>query len=323
MMIQALNKLVCRSILREALEMASTQADLHGLELGIEHSGEAGHHHRLAMVLHNELHALFETKRIFAKLSKDTPDAKALMEHLRDAVADVNRIVKQLDQAVADPSQWPRIHADLVKGGAYQQISERIEPLLAGLADFHQSALREFQAERAPCRLPARPSVFLASTTAGIPLAEKIQAALQSELPQLHLDLWTKALSLGGSILGALEGALSRYQMAVCIIGPQDSFSPRRRKPDWLPRWLDKSVGKDPADDRMPIGNVILELGMFIGQHTSARAFLVQPDQGIPSLSDLDGLLTARYQRGLSDDEITSAVLPKLAQAMKAEMARG
>lgn len=121
-----------------------------------------------------------------------------------------------------------------------------------------------------------RPSIFIGSSSEGLPIAEAIFAGLSHDA---RPTLWTDQLFLPGEYpLEVLEGQLRRHSFAVLVASPDDQL---------LKRGETAPAARD---------NLLLEFGLFAGVLGRRRAFFVCPDHPQVHLpSDLAGVVLARY----------------------------
>lgn len=132
-------------------------------------------------------------------------------------------------------------------------------------------------------RKDSRKSAFIGSSTEGLPVANKLQAALEYDL---ECVVWNQGtvFGLGDATLEALEAAVRQYDFGIFVFTPDDSLHTRGET---------KSVPRD---------NVVFELGLFVGQLGRRRAFVVHPRNGAVALpSDLHGITTATYDASQSN----------------------
>ena len=136
--------------------------------------------------------------------------------------------------------------------------------------------------------MSSKPRVFVGSSPRGLPVAEVLRAALESET---ETTLWHEdAFGLPDGSLETLETAARNAEFAVFVLTQQD---------------LDagQESGIETARD-----NVLLELGLFVGAVGRARTFLVHPRDEPPRLpTSLAGLGTATY--GVREDGNLQAAL--------------
>lgn len=122
-----------------------------------------------------------------------------------------------------------------------------------------------------------RPSVFIGSSTEGLPVAKAIQVNLDEPC---QVVLWSQGIfGLGGGTLESLVATLDTFDFAVLVVTPDDMVTSRKK------------------EQNAPRDNVLLELGMFIGGIGRDRTFFVYDrtsDLKLPS--DLAGVTAARYQ---------------------------
>ena len=123
------------------------------------------------------------------------------------------------------------------------------------------------------------PSVFIGSSTEGLPFAGAIRSQLDIDAEP---TLWSEAsYSPGLTIIEWLVGAITRFDFAVLVMTPDDRTEKR-------------------GDERMgPRDNVLFELGLFMGRLGRERTFIVQPANyvapGMSLPSDLLGILSLKY----------------------------
>ena len=123
----------------------------------------------------------------------------------------------------------------------------------------------------------SKPRVFIGSSVEGLEIARAIQSELQYDY---SVEIWNQntVFGLGTSTIEALEDAAKAYDYAIFVFTPDDLIQ-RRDKQSSVPR-----------------DNVIFEAGLFIGQLTRFKAFVVQPrGRNIQLPTDLNGLTTATY----------------------------
>jgi predicted nucleotide-binding protein with TIR-like domain len=137
-----------------------------------------------------------------------------------------------------------------------------------------------------------KPSVFIGSSTEGLPIAEAVFAALSNETKP---KLWTHQLFLPGHYpMESLEEQLRRNAFAILIASPDDQLAKR---------------GVTSAAMR---DNILVEFGLFAGALGRRRSFFVCPDSPRIDLpSDLIGLIVGTYDGErvkAGPDEIAAAV---------------
>lgn len=122
-----------------------------------------------------------------------------------------------------------------------------------------------------------RPRVFIASSSEGLGIANKIQELMEYDI---SAEVWNQGtvFGLGSSTLEALEHAVSNYEFGVFVFTPDDELHTRGEI---------KPTARD---------NVVFELGLFIGKLTRWRSFVLHPSKRAISLpTDLAGITTAHY----------------------------
>jgi uncharacterized protein YodC (DUF2158 family) len=122
-----------------------------------------------------------------------------------------------------------------------------------------------------------RPTVFIGSSTEGLPIAEAIQLNLDHSC---ETEIWSQGVfGLGGNTLESLVEAALRFDFAVLVVYPDDMTTSR---------------GKS---QQAPRDNVLLEIGFFIGALGRKRTFVVYDrTANIKIPSDLAGVTLASYQ---------------------------
>jgi predicted nucleotide-binding protein len=124
---------------------------------------------------------------------------------------------------------------------------------------------------------PARPKLFIGSSSEGLDIATKVQELLAADATAVVWNQGT-VFGLGQATLEALEAAVLDFQFGVFVFSPDDEIHTRGQV---------KPVARD---------NVVFELGLFAGKLGRRRAFVLQPSRGAVSLpSDLHGIATATY----------------------------
>ncbi|MDQ1086770.1 TIR domain-containing protein [Siphonobacter sp. SORGH_AS_1065] len=120
-----------------------------------------------------------------------------------------------------------------------------------------------------------RPSIFIASSTKGISVAE----AVKSNFDKIaDVDIWTENLfGLNKSTLDNLINRASFYDFAIFILTPDD-----------------KATIKD-KEQLIPRDNVLFEFGLFLGSIGPSRAFCIA-EESVYILSDFIGITRATYR---------------------------
>ncbi|MCW3107099.1 MAG: hypothetical protein JWQ09_1605 [Segetibacter sp.] len=144
-----------------------------------------------------------------------------------------------------------------------------------------------------------KPSLFIGSSSEGLPIANKIQLLLENEA---NCEIWNQGtFSLGESYLESLEDAVKSNDFGVFVFTPDDTIESRGQV---------KKIARD---------NVIFELGLFVGKLTRKKAFIVHPKgKDIHILSDFTGISVASYD--VENKNLLSALgIPceKIRQAMQ------
>ncbi len=134
----------------------------------------------------------------------------------------------------------------------------------------------------------SRPSVFIGSSAEGLPVAQAIQVNLDMAC---EVVLWSQGVfGLSQGTLESLVPRLETFDFAILIVTPDDMVISRGE------------VQNAPRD------NVLLELGMFIGNIGRERTYIVYDRQAnIKIPSDLAGVTAATYQPH-SDNNLQAAL---------------
>lgn len=133
---------------------------------------------------------------------------------------------------------------------------------------------------------PAKPRVFVGSSSEGLDTARAIQVHLGS---QAEVTVWQDGVfRLNEGTLASLLGALERFDFAILVLTADDV------------RTFRGEVQLAPRD------NVLFELGLFLGRLGASRVFVVRhPDAELPS--DYAGVTTATIDRR-ADGNLLAAV---------------
>jgi hypothetical protein len=132
---------------------------------------------------------------------------------------------------------------------------------------------------------PARPKVFIGSSSAGLETAREIQNQL---FDAADLTVWNKEDWLNKGTLERLMEILDIYNFAIMVLRPDDVIEIKGEK---------KTTTRD---------NVLLELGLFMGKHGREKVFIVfQDDENQRIASDLLGINFALFN---TDSEASLAV---------------
>ena len=135
------------------------------------------------------------------------------------------------------------------------------------------------------------PSLFIGSSSEGLPVAR----ALQAELDQVCEPLvWSQSVfEPTGTIIGTLLEMAQSTDFAAVVLTPDDSVVRRDEK---------IIVARD---------NVVFELGLFLGTLGPRRVFIIHPhnlDLTLPS--DLAGVTCLGYRQYRSDQNLQAAIGP-------------
>lgn len=121
-----------------------------------------------------------------------------------------------------------------------------------------------------------RPTIFIGSSSEGLPVAKALQMLLDHSA---DVELWSQGtFGLGGGTLDSLVSALDRFDFAVLVVDANDTA---------VSRGSSKAVPRD---------NVVFEFGLFMGALGRERTFMVFDRTQPPDLpSDLAGVTPATY----------------------------
>jgi hypothetical protein len=136
------------------------------------------------------------------------------------------------------------------------------------------------------------PKIFIASSSEGLAIVEKVSTALQQKLDKKVTILpWTKEFDLSKVFIESLEEAALDIDFALLVMTPDDVIKSRNKK------------------NPVPRDNVIFELGLFMGFLGRDRCFLFhegRPDLKLPT--DLLGIMSAIYKSPKNEESIESVI---------------
>ena len=151
----------------------------------------------------------------------------------------------------------------------------------------------------------AGPRVFIGSSTEGKLVAETFQAALGTGA---EVTVWDQGIfGAGDYTMESLETAAQSADFAVLVMTPDDTVEIRG---ETLP---------------VPRGNVLIELGLFMGALGMKRVLMLSPESPAISLpSDLSGITRLpTYDADRDDDNLRAALNPAALEAKRVFRARG
>lgn len=134
-----------------------------------------------------------------------------------------------------------------------------------------------------------KPSIFIGSSTEGLPFARAIRTNLDGNA---EVTLWDEGFfKPGNTFIETLLNSLPRFDFAVLVLTPDD--------------WV-----RSRDDERLsPRDNVVFELGLFMGRLGRLRTFMVhQADAKTKIPTDLAGVTTAQYWWPRDDMNYSAAV---------------
>jgi CAP12/Pycsar effector protein, TIR domain len=140
--------------------------------------------------------------------------------------------------------------------------------------------------------VPARdPSLFIGSSSEGLPIARALQAELDRVCEPL---VWSQGVfGPTGTTIGSLMEKAHSSDFAALVLTPDDSV---------VTRGAEVIVARD---------NVVFELGLFLGTLGPRRVFIIQPrglDLALPS--DLAGVTCLDYRYDRRDQNLRAAIGP-------------
>lgn len=136
-----------------------------------------------------------------------------------------------------------------------------------------------------------RRTLFIGSSTDGLPVAKAIRANLES---LFKIEIWNEGVfELMRSTLDGLFIAGERFEFAILVLSPDDVIE------------CDGEKMKAPRD------NVVLELGFFLGVLGRERTFIVhEKSDGLKLPTEIAGVTCATYHRPPGDDFTEAVVQP-------------
>jgi predicted nucleotide-binding protein len=135
------------------------------------------------------------------------------------------------------------------------------------------------------------PSLFIGSSTEGLPIARALQAELDEECEPI---VWEQDFFVPtGTTIGTLAEKVQNFDFAAFVFTPDDSL---------IIRGSANAAARD---------NVIFELGLFIGALDKERVFIIRPrDQELRLPSDLAGVTCLTYKSNRKDQNLRAAIGP-------------
>jgi CRP/FNR family cyclic AMP-dependent transcriptional regulator len=139
----------------------------------------------------------------------------------------------------------------------------------------------------------AKPILFIGSSSESLPVAKAFEAAIPGAVAETRL--WTGVFKASNFPIDDLAVQLHVCDFAVLVAAPDDRV---------LSRWRPSTAPRD---------NVIFELGLFMGEISRARTFLLDPGT-VKLPSDLKGINTLRYNS--KEKDLAAAVKPAAAELL-------
>lgn len=120
-----------------------------------------------------------------------------------------------------------------------------------------------------------RPSIFIASSTNGLSVAEAVKSNFEKTA---DVDIWTENIfALNKSNLDTLINRSSFYDFAIFVLTPDDKATIKEK------------------EQLIPRDNVLFEFGLFLGSIGPSRAFCIA-EESVYILSDFSGITRAIYK---------------------------
>lgn len=133
-----------------------------------------------------------------------------------------------------------------------------------------------------------KPSIFVGSSTEGLPVARAIKAELEHDAVCV---IWNQSyFGLNLSTLEGLLGGAQRFDFGIFVFSPDDDITIRGEQ---------TKITRD---------NVIFEFGLFLGALGRDRVFVVRSGDDLRILSDLAGITVAHYEPVSDASEMRAAV---------------
>jgi predicted nucleotide-binding protein len=135
------------------------------------------------------------------------------------------------------------------------------------------------------------PSLFIGSSTEGLPIAYALQAELDEECEPL---VWRQdVFGPTGTTISTLLETARNSDFAALVLTPDDTLVIRGAK------------------NTIARANVIFELGLFLGALGPERVFIIHPrNQGLQIPSDLAGVTCLTYKGNRKDQNLQAAIGP-------------
>lgn len=146
--------------------------------------------------------------------------------------------------------------------------------------------------------MSSQTSIFIGSSSENLDYANALQSVLDRDL---ITTMWTYGVFLpGDNTLASLMTRAKITDFAALFLTPDDKTEVRG---EYL---------KTPRD------NLVLELGLFIGQLEPERVFLLTPRDGVDLPNDLQGVTPISYRTDREDQDTQNAVNPAATEIRKA-----
>jgi predicted nucleotide-binding protein len=305
---ESIRMIACHHVLREAFHHLAAQGKILQRELQNERSGHANRHLQFTEVLQDHVKALATAKMAFVRDETDIPPLLGKLDTLLRKLQE--NIIEPLKKAAGFEARRQLGQAQseikaIIDTDPYTPILQEARKGREEVQTLQDAAVQKCRELQEPAALPQRVRVFLGCARERLALANAIQQPLLNR--GIELEIWSSSTLFegGGTIIEALEKAMRHCQFGIFIYTPDDHVSRRAR--------LVATPGNPvPA----PRGNVLLELGMFVGRHTRFRARILCP-RGMKVITDLEGLLPIEYDPNLNKTALGEYLAEKIASAIE------
>lgn len=139
----------------------------------------------------------------------------------------------------------------------------------------------------------SRPTLFIGSSSEGLPVARSLAAQLSSDAV---VTVWDKGVfGLGSTVIETLDDAIKEFDFAVLVFTPDDRVTSRHHT---------RPVARD---------NVLFECGLFMGAIGRKRTFIAFQRDNEPTLpSDLLGIIEADFTDAESMEPAASKIRSRI-----------
>ena len=128
---------------------------------------------------------------------------------------------------------------------------------------------------------PHKPSIFIGSSSEGLPVANQIAEILGG---RFDVSVWDQRIfQLGESTIDELGRIVRSFDFAVLVFTDDETLVTARQPSRAIQRWVDKIarwIGGGTSHFAAPRDNVVFELGMFYGAKGKRKSFAVVVPSG-------------------------------------------